>query len=198
MSAQPQLHVTPEEFLTHERLATTKSEYRDGEVVAMSGASYWHNVIVANVVASLHGQLRDKPCAVLPTDMRVWIEDARRHVYPDVTVVCGEPRFTDEELDTIVNPTLIVEVLSKSTKDYDRGDKFMFYRSLPSFKEYLLAAQNRPYLEHHIRQDNGSWLLSEHHGLQGGLMLESIGCRLELAMIYEKVKVSQASIRLVE
>lgn len=197
MSTQPRYQLSPDEYLAQERRAEAKSEYWDGETVAMSGASYSHNLIVANAVARLHGQLRNTACTVLPADMRVRIETANRHVYPDVTVVCGEPSFTDDELDTITNPTLIVEILSKSTKDYDRGDKFMFYRSLPSFAEYLLIDQYRPYVEHHVKQDDGKWLLSELHGRQGEVVLTSIDCRLGMELIYEKLD-ALPSLRLVE
>ncbi len=161
MALQPKIKITPEEYLTAERQADFKSEYFDGEVFAMAGASYAHNLIVANVIAELRGQLKHQPCTVVPSDLRLWIETARHYLYPDVTVVRGEPAFTDEAFDTLLNPILIVEVLSKSTKDYDRGEKFTLYRTLPSFAEYVLIAQDRHHVEHFARQADGRWILTD-------------------------------------
>lgn len=198
VSSQTQLRLTREEFLAAERRAESKNEYRNGDVVAMSGASFSHNLIVANLVGELRFQLKKRPCSVLPSDMRVLIEAAERYVYPDVTVVCGEPELTDDEQDTIVNPKLIVEVLSKTTRDYDHGDKFLFYRTLPSFQEYVLVSQKRPFVEHYLKQSDGKWLLAEVHGMEASVTLESISCRLELAEIYDKVDVPQVSLRPVD
>ncbi len=198
MSSQAQPLVTPEEYLAHERKAETRSEYWNGEVVAMSGASFAHNLIVANVVGELRFQLKKRACSVVPSDMRVYIETAQRYVYPDVMVVCGDPEFTDDEQDTLVNPTLIVEVLSKTTKDYDRGEKFLRYRTLPALKEYVLISQDRPFVEHYEKQAGERWLLSEVHGLEASMALDSIDCRLELAEVYDKVALPQASLRVVE
>lgn len=198
MSSQAQLLVTPEEYLAHERRADTRSEYWNGEVVAMSGASFAHNLIVANVVAELRFQLKKRACSVVPSDMRVYIATAQRYVYPDVMVVCGDPEFTDDEQDTIVNPTLIVEVLSKTTKDYDRGEKFLRYRTLPSLREYVLISQDRPFVEHYVKQAGEKWLLSEVSGLEATLTLDSIDGRLELAEVYDKVTLPQTSLRAVE
>lgn len=190
MATQPQLRLTPEEYLRAERDAEARSEYHDGEVLAMAGASYVHNLIVANVIAELRAQLKGTPCTVLPSDIRVWIEAAQRHVYPDVTVICGEPEFTDAEQDTLTNPTLLVEVLSKKTRNYDRGDKFEGYRTLASFAEYVLLAQERPHCEHHVRQPDGGWLLTEVDGLTGTVRLRSIDGELALAEAYDKVRFS--------
>jgi Uma2 family endonuclease len=136
--------VTPNEYLILERQAPYKSEYRDGQIVAMSGASRQHNIITANVVAELHAQLKQRSCTVLPSDMRVKVTSTGLYTYPDVVVVCGEALFDDNQQDTLLNPTLIVEVLSKSTEAYDRGDKFKHYRHLPSLAEYLLISQDKP------------------------------------------------------
>ncbi len=186
MTTQPRRRLTPEDYLRAERRAEEKSEFHDGEMLAMAGASYAHNVIVANVVAELRHQLKGRSCTVLPSDIRVWIESFRRHVYPDVTVVCGEPEFTDAEQETLVNPTLLVEVLSKSTRDYDRGDKFERYRTLDTFSEHLLLAQSRVHCEHHLRQPDRAWLLTEEHRLDATLVLPSIDCELALAEVYDR------------
>ena len=197
MSSQAQPLVTSEEYLAHERQAESRSEFWDGEVVAMSGASFAHNLIVANVVGELRFQLKKRPCSVVPSDLRVYLEATHRYVYPDVVVVCGDPEFTDEENDTLINPTLIFEVLSKTTKDYDRGEKFLRYRTLPSLREYVLISQDRPFVEHFVKQAEDKWLLSEVHGLEATMTLESIDCRLELAEAYDKVALPQASLRVV-
>jgi Uma2 family endonuclease len=187
MTTQPQLRRSPEEYLVAERQAEVKSEYHDGEVLAMAGASYVHNLIVANVIRELGIQLKGKPCNVLPSDVRVWIEISRRFVYPDVTVVCGPPQLTDAVEDTLVNPTLLVEVLSKSTSNYDRGEKFECYRSLDSFAEYVLLAQDRPHCEHYVRRSDGSWVLTEANRSDATVPLTTIGCELALAEVYEGV-----------
>jgi len=187
MATQPQLRLTPEEYLGQERRAEAKSEFHDGEVLAMAGASYVHNLIVANVIRELGTQLKGRPCTVLPSDVRVRIEASNRYVYPDVTVVCGEPAFTDREQDTLVNPTLLVEVLSKGTRNYDRGEKFEHYRTLESFAEYVLLAQDRPHCEHYVRQADGRWILTETKRLDDVLSLTTIGCELALGEAYDKV-----------
>jgi len=198
MSSQPQIRLSPEEYLAAERHAETKSEYWDGEVLAMAGASYDHNLIVANVVGELRMQLKGRPCSVLPSDLRIRIDSVQRFLYPDATVVCGPPQFTDEKSDTIVNPTLIVEVLSKKTKDYDRGEKFMLYRTLPALKEYVLVTQDSPLVEHYVKQADGKWLLEEIRELDAALSLDSIACRLELAEVYDKVELPRAVLRPVD
>lgn len=119
--------------------------------------------------------------------MRVWIPKTRLYTYPDLIVVCGEPEFLDDEFDTLLNPILVVEILSESTESYDRGDKFESYRSVPSLKEYVLTAQNRPHLEKYVKHGDGFWMLSEADGLDSTILLESINCNLPLVDIYDKV-----------
>lgn len=188
MSSQPQLLLNPEEYLTHERGADHKSEYFRGEVFAMSGASPAHVLIVSNIVAALHGQLRQSLCNVYATDLRVKVGASGLYTYPDVVVLCGAIEFDDEYKDTVLNPTLIVEVLSESTKDYDRGGKFEQYRKIPSFVEYLLVAQDKCYMEHCIKQPSGDWLLSEINRFEDTLSLPSIECVLRLTDVYEKIQ----------
>ena len=190
MAVQPKFEITPEEYLATERQADFKSEYFAGEIFAMAGASYAHNLIVANVIGELRQQLKNEACTVSPSDLRLWIESAQHYLYPDVTVVCGEPEFTDEHMDTLVNPRLIVEVLSKSTKDFDRGEKFTLYRSLPSFAEYILIAQDRHHVEHFARQADGRWLLTDIDRMVESIPLVSIEGKLALAEVYDKVPVS--------
>ena len=192
MSSLPHIRLTPDEYLAAERWATHKSEYIAGEVFAMSGASEAHNLIVANLIATLHQQLRQRDCRVYPSDMRV-VNPEKNFFYPDVTVVCGAPRFTDDRRDTLTNPTLIIEVLSDSTPDYDRGSKFAQYRRLASLQEYLVVAQTAPCVEHHTRQADGCWLLHETSDLTAVLTLASIGCQLPLAEIYDKVTFAVAN-----
>ncbi|MBI3249121.1 MAG: Uma2 family endonuclease [Deltaproteobacteria bacterium] len=187
MSLQPQPRITPEEYLALERKALYKSEYLDGEVFAMSGASREHNLISFNISGELHPQLRHRSCEAYTNDMRVKISPTGLYTYPDVIVVCDEPQFEDAEVDTLLNPTLIVEVLSPSTEDYDRGGKFEYYRTLPSLREYLLVAQDRCHIVHYTRQKDGTWLLAETTRIEDQLRLPSINCNLSLAEVYAKV-----------
>ena len=184
MATQPQSRLSPEEYLALERGAEHKSEYMDGEAVAMAGASFAHNLIVANVVGALWGRLRGTPCAVVPSDLKV--KATSRLYYPDVTVVCGEPRFLDEAQDVLLNPTLIVEVLSESTKNFDRGEKFMRYRTVESLNDYVLIAQDGAHVEHFRRQGE-HWILAETRDPHGLLKFDSIGCELSLVEIYDRV-----------
>ena len=138
VSLQPKLRFTPEEYLAIERRAECKSEYFNGEIFAMSGASPQHVLIVTNVVSELRWQLKKRPCTVYSTDLRLKVSLTGLYAYPNVIVVCGKPEFENDHEDTLLNPTLIVEVLSDSSKDYDRGGKFEQYRTLESFTEYVL------------------------------------------------------------
>jgi Uma2 family endonuclease len=190
MPTRPKSRVTPEEYLVRERNAATKSEYFDGEIFAMSGASPAHVLIVTNVVSELRGQLRARDCTVYSTDLRVKVAASGLYTYPDVVVVCGAPRFEDEQGDALLNPKVIVEVLSKSTQDYDRGAKFEQYRTIESFIEYVLIAQDKPHVEHFVRQPDGRWMLSETNRLEDGIAVESIEAHLALRDVYEKVLVA--------
>lgn len=187
MSAVAKRTWTPAEYLAMERASEEKHEYLDGEIHLMSGASRNHNVVMANTLASLHAQLRQRPCVVFPSDMRVKVSETWTYTYPDISVVCDPPELEDTFLDTLLNPTLIIEVLSPSTESYDRGRKFQHYRALPSLREYLLISQDEARIEHYVRQANDEWLLSDAVGLDATLDLNSIGCYLALADVYEKV-----------
>jgi Uma2 family endonuclease len=188
MSLQPKTHLTPEEYLALERKAEYKSEYFAGEMFAMAGASERHISIVANVMYLLVGQLKGRPCKAYSNDMRVRVSPTGLFTYPDVVVVCGQPQFADEQKDTLLNPTLIVEVLSECTKDYDRGEKFEHYRTLTSLSEYVLIAQDKYHVEHFVRQPDNRWLLSETNRLEDVIHLSSIACDLALAEVYDKVE----------
>ena len=189
MSSQANKRYTAEEYLAVERQAECKSEYYAGDIFAMAGASRWHNVIVANVVGELRSQLKGRPCITYPSDMRVKISPTGLYTYPNVTVVCGEAQFEDTQQDTLLNPTLIVEVLSDSTEAYDRGGKFAHYRKLASLMEYVLIAQTKPHVEHYVRQPDNRWLLAEADSLHQTLHLPSIDCHLVLAEVYDKVDI---------
>ncbi len=196
MSSRAQLRYTPAEYLALERSAEERSEYLDGEIFAMAGASRRHNLICLNVGAELRAQLRERPCEVYVNDMRVRIVATGLYTYPDGVVVCGEPTFEDAEVDTLLNPTLLVEVLSKSTADYDRGGKFEHYRTIESLREYVSVAQDKAQVVHYVRQDDNSWLLTEISGLEGRVKLPSIDAELIMAEVYAKVKLDRVQNRL--
>lgn len=189
MLAEPTTRfITAEEYLVLERKGVHKNEYFAGEIYPMPGASREHNLIVASILARLYMQLLKQPCEVYPSDMRVKVSASGLYTYPDLTVVCGEPTFEDAQVDTLLNPTVIIEVLSASTEDYDRGKKFARYRQLPSLQDYLLVAQDQMHVEHYARQSDGSWRFLEAEQAEATIMLTSIDCTLQLEAIYEKLK----------
>lgn len=186
MSAVAQPCYTPEEYLALERRAESKSEYVNGRIYAMSGASRVHNVIAGNVFAGLHSRFRGRSCDVYGSDMRVNVSPTGMYTYPDVAALCGTPEFADAEVDTLLNPSVIVEVLSPSTEAYDRGEKFAHYRRIPSLREYVLVAQDRARVEHYARLGE-RWVLTVAEGLEAELMLPVLDCALPLGEIYERV-----------
>lgn len=192
MSTQPKRFITPEEYLVLERASEARHEYYAGEMFAMGGASRAHVLIVGNLIASLTLQLRGKPCEVLGIDMRVKLDKSGLYTYPDIAVACGDIKFEDRHLDTLINPTVIIEVLSPSTEAYDRGKKFEKYRELESLQEYLLVAQDRVHVEHYRRQNDGEWILAETSILDASLRLPTIDCQLALRDVYDKVDLSEA------
>ncbi|HEX7316798.1 MAG TPA: Uma2 family endonuclease [Pyrinomonadaceae bacterium] len=187
MSTPTVTHVTPEEYLAAERLSETRSEYLDGGVFPMPGATINHVQLVSNVAFELGLQLRTGPCRVLMSDLKVRMPDSRKFFYPDVVVVCAEPQFHDERKDVILNPDLVVEVLSPSTEAFDRGAKFRAYQTIESLKEYLLVSQGKPLIEQYIRNDDGEWRYRAAEGLESSLTLPSIECTLNLGAAYDKV-----------
>lgn len=187
--SQPQRFMTETEYLAFERASERRHEFCAGEIFAMTGASEAHNLIAANVLVSLRNQLRGRPCRVYIADMRLKVTATGLYTYPDISVVCGEARFADDAFDTLLNPTVIVEVLSPSTEAYDRGRKFQQYRQLETLREYLLIAQNSPRIERYARQGD-AWLLSDIFVPDAVLELPVIGCALALADVYEQVTFS--------
>lgn len=188
MQAQRKATITPEEYLKLERLAPTKSEYYAGEIYAMAGASRSHVFIVTNTVVALGSQLKGRPCMAFAAELRVKVSASGLPTYPDVGVVCGKGRYEDKHGDTLLNPSVLVEVISDSTESYDRGRKFEMYRSLESLTDYLLISQDRPLVEHFARLPNGGWALSEHKGLDSVVTIESIDCTLALADVYDTIE----------
>ncbi len=191
MSVQLRPFLTPQDYLALERQAETKSEYYAGEVFAMAGASRNHNAIVPNLSYLLVGQLKGRSCVVFTSDMRVKVSATGLYTYPDLVVVCDKPRFDDDQEDTLLNPTVIVEVLSKSTEAYDRGEKFAQYRALELMTDYLLIAQDIAQLEHYVREPDGSWRFLESRGLDSVAVIDSIQCQLSLAEVYDKVDLAE-------
>ncbi|MBV9764543.1 MAG: Uma2 family endonuclease [Acidobacteriaceae bacterium] len=187
MSSAPTRYITPEEYLEQERKAETRSEYFQGKVFAMAGASRRHARIVSNLVRELSGKLIDRDCNVYSNDLRLAVSQAGLYAYPDVMVVCGEEQVADRHDDMLLNPTLLIEVLSKSTKNYDRGQKFESYRKLTSLREYLTVAQDKVHAEQWVRQPDDRWMLKEYFESDAKIALLSIGVELQLSDIYRKV-----------
>ncbi|MCP4657820.1 MAG: Uma2 family endonuclease [bacterium] len=188
MSPEPQRKWTAEEYLAFERESPIKHEHYGGEISAMAGASAAHNRITWNIVEALGPQLKARGCEGFVADMRVLIPATGLYTYPDVAVVCDEPEFADEELDTLLNPILIIEILSPATEDYDRGRKFAHYRSLPSLSAYLVIAQEEVRAELSVRQPDGSWRFSETTAIDARVELSPIGATLTLADVYARVR----------
>ena len=180
-------YLTPEEYIVAERKATLKSEYLNGEIVAMPGASDTHNLITMNASTALYNQLADRGCRVYASDMRVGISAGISYFYPDIAVTCDKPRFEDDVFDTLTNPQVIIEVFSDSTAGYDRGEKFIRYRQLESLQEYILISQDQVQVDHYLRQGK-QWVLSEFSALEDVLSLVSIGAELSLRQIYRFVE----------
>lgn len=187
MSSPNPTSVTPGEYLDLERKAEIRSEYIAGRIYAMSGASRRHNLIAGNLHGLLWTQLRGRACEAYMGDMRVKVSPTGMYTYPDLTVVCGEPSFEDAHVDTLLNPAVIVEVLSESTEAYDRGEKFAQYRRLDTLREYVLVAQDKIRVEHYLREGE-QWILSEISDPDSTFQLVSIDCHVSLAAIYEKIE----------
>ena len=181
-----QTYLSPEEYLTWERKQPFKNEYHNGQIVAMSGASRAHNRITVDIATQLNIQLMEGECEVFVGDMRVRTNPAISYYYPDVIVVCDEPRFEDDTFDTLLNPILVVEVLSPSTAAYDRGEKFEHYKQLASLEEYILISQDRAHIDHYRRQDS-RWFHNTFQHLEDVLSLASIECEVPLRAIYRRV-----------
>lgn len=192
VSSQPKTRLTPQEYLALERKAEIKSEYFDGEMFAMSGVTREHSTIVINITTELNNQFIDRPCEVHGPSMRVKVSATGLYTYPDVAAVCGEPKFEDVYLDTLINPQLVIEVLSESTESYDRGKKFAHYRTIDSLQEYVLVSQTECRIERFSRHDDGNWLYTETTDPSGSIELTSVACRLSLSRVYHKVDFERA------
>jgi Uma2 family endonuclease len=180
---------TPEQYLAMERKADFKSEYDGGFITAMAGGSPEHNLIAVNLSGEIRSQLKGWPCVFYMSDVRLCVSPTGLYTYPDVMAVCGERQFLDGAKDTLLNPNMIVEVLSNSTESYDRGRKFGHYRQLASFQEYVLVAQDEVKVERFTRRGD-DWILSVFTSLDDTLRLASIDCEIALREIYHKVEFS--------
>lgn len=188
MSAQPKLKYTLAEYLELDAASEARLEYWDGEVFDMAGGSETHYEIEGNLLATLKAKLRARGCRVFPGNTRLKVPSLPPYHYSDCAALCGEAHFEQVEgAAVLTNPALIIEVLSKSTEGYDRGDKFTHYKSIPNFQEYLLVAQHRPHVTHLVKQHDSSWLQREYNELDAVLRLESLGCEMSLREIYEAV-----------
>lgn len=191
MTAQPKQYITSEEYLAFERTSDEKHEYYAGTIYAMAGGSARHNRIAGSAYAALYAQLRQRNCNVYPSDMRVKIVQTGLYTYPDITIICGNEQYEDRKEDTLLNPTIIIEVLSPSTEKYDRGKKFQQYRSILSLREYILIAQDEYHIEQFTRQSDNRWVFSEAVGRDGKIELPAVQCILLLEEVYEKVDLAQ-------
>jgi Uma2 family endonuclease len=187
MWAKPHPKLTPEEYLELDRSAETPSEYYQGQMFPMAVGSYRHARIKANLVREFGIRTLDAGCDVLPTEVKLLVSKTGLYAYPDVMIVCGEPVFADGHQDIVTNPLVVIEVLSPSTADYDRGGKFAHYRSVDTMREYVVVAQSRPYIEYHTREADGSWRLIEIAGLDQSLRLRSVAAEVPLDIIYGRV-----------
>ncbi len=193
MAANPQpQYWTVEEYLAMERNSEIKHEFIDGEILAMAGASENHNLISLNIASSLLVQLRGTSCRTYPSDMRVRVL-RWRYVYPDVSVVCETPQFSEDRPPSLLNPLLVVEVLSETTSQRDRGIKAMYYRMTESIQAYLLVSQDSPHIEQYVRQDDGSWRFTEVISREDSMYLPTIDCTLSMAEVYERVEFPEAT-----
>lgn len=187
MSIVPKHFISAQEYLHRERNAEYRSEYFRGEMFAMAGASANHNLIVANCVMTLGQQLKKKPCRVYPSDLKLRIESTGLYTYPDLSVVCGEPQLDSDMGDVLLNPVVLVEVLSEATEAYDRGKKFEHYRKIPSLKHYVLISQDRLSIDCFTRSIDERWELSSCQSPAGHIELNEIGCQLSISEVYDKV-----------
>jgi Uma2 family endonuclease len=185
--------LTPAEYLDIERAATCRSEYFDGEMFAMAGGSPRHSLIKVNICSEIRARLKRSSCTAYDSDLRILVSATGLYTYPDASVICGPLEFEDQRHDTVLNPTLIVEVLSDSTEAYDRGKKFSHYRQIASLREYLLVSQEEAKIERFLRNDNGTWTLTEAAGLEATLPLPSLGIEICLGEVFDKVDFSGAA-----
>lgn len=180
-------YISPEEYLSGERAALEKHEYYQGEVFAMSGASLKHNKIFSNLFGEIIIKLKGKRCQPFGSDLRIHIPKNTLFTYPDISIFCDEPNLTDDQFDTATNPSVIIELLSKSTRNYDMGKKFVLYRDIESLQEYILVDTEKIYVEKHIRNADNSWTLTDHKSLEHVFYISTIDEQFSLKDIYEGV-----------
>jgi len=188
--AQETRYYSPEEYLEFEVNSELRHEYIDGLIIPMTGGTPNHNKIAGNLYVAIHFALKRQPYEVYYTDQRLWIPKRRIHTYPDVMVIQTPLVFEEGRNDTIINPVMIVEVLSKSTKGYDRDEKFAAYRTIASFQEYILIDQYTIHVEQYVKTDNRKWMFLEYEDINDTLNLTSVSCQISLADIYEKIDFS--------
>jgi len=182
---------TPEEYLELEEKADYKNEYRDGEIISMTGGTTQHNKLALNLATGLNVALNDLNYEIYIGDVKLWIPRYREFTYPDVMVIEGQPVYYSTNTTIVTNPLLIAEVLSKSTKDYDRGDKFLYYRSIPEFKEYILIDQTQYYVMQYVKTSENQWILTEYETEDAMINLSSINVELSLKQLYKKINFSE-------
>ncbi|MEG4285516.1 Uma2 family endonuclease [Microcoleus sp. A006_D1] len=187
MESKPQPYYSPEEYLKLEEVAEFRSEYHDGEIIPMTGGTPNHNRIALNFGGALNFALKGQPYDVFMNDLRLWMPSKRVYTYPDVMLVAGKLEFLDGRKDTITNAVMVAEVLSKSTANYDRGDKFKLFRSIPSFREYVLIDQYEMHVEQFSKRDDNKWVLSEYDGADAVLALSSVQFEMSLGEMYDRV-----------
>jgi Uma2 family endonuclease len=180
--------LSPQEYLARERQADFRNEFYRGEMFAMAGASWEHTLIKDNLALEAGTQLKNGPCRVATSDLRVKVHATGLYTYPDLVIVCDQPQFEDKVLDTLLNPRIIVEVLSDSTEKYDRGTKFRHYRQLPSLQEYVLVSQDQPLVERFVRQPDDSWLLTAFSQMTQTFAFGTVPVQIPLADLYRGVK----------
>ena len=194
LQATEKRYYTPEEYLALEETAEYKSEYHDGEIVQMTGGTTNHNQIALNLSVALSIVFKRQNYRVFIGDVRLWIPRVKRFTYPDVMVIAGQPEYYNNRKDTITNPQVIIEVLSKSTKGYDRGNKFRFYQTIPTFQEYILVEQNQRSIEQYSKQENKRWSYSVYDEEDPALTFSSFQVEVPLVDIYEKVDFDEAEV----
>ena len=195
MSTAPTCLLTPQEYLARERKAAFRSEFYRGEMFAMAGASKEHTYIKDNLAGETRSQLKGGSCRAMTSDIRVKVNATGLYTYPDMVVVCDEALYEDREVDTLLNPRVVVEILSDSTEKYDRGVKFGHYRQVPSIQEYVLIAQDRPLVERYLRQQDGSWVLMAFDDMARTFDFGSIPVQVALAEIYRDVEFPESKAR---
>jgi Uma2 family endonuclease len=180
-------YISAEDYLTQERIAMEKHEYYQGEIFAMSGASLKHNIIFSNLFTDIGSKLKGKGCRPYGSDLRIHIPKNTLYTYPDISIFCENPDLTDDKFDTATNPSVLIELLSKFTRNYDKGEKFTLYRDIDSLKEYILVDTEKIFVEKHIRNADNSWQLTDYRSLDNSFTIETVSCSFELKDIYQGI-----------